>query len=212
MMIEIKKGEPIVLPDGTMILPEANASGSKVVTAQERQEQEVLDEITREIQEDLADPFENTHNMMRRTLGDISVPFAQMNVTMLCVSYHVWGLEDHAIARILNTDPDNVNAIINSDVGIKLRQELVEAMRHAEASTVHGYLSQKARDAARVVAASLKSTSADVRVSAAKDILDRAGFRPADRVEHVHKFEDELRIRYVQDTAHIPTIDLEVEN
>lgn len=210
MTLNIKKGEPITLPDGSIVLPEADATGSKVISAEVLQERQALAEVEQELMDELDDPFENGASV-RRTLADLPVPFKQMNVTLLCVAYNVWGLEDHAIARILDTNEYNVRAIIESDVGVRLRNELIESMRHAEAATVHGYLSRKAHAAARTIVASMKSTSADVRMSAAKDILDRTGFRPADRVEHVHKFEDELRIRYVQDDAHIPTIDLEVE-
>jgi hypothetical protein len=50
----------------------------------------------------------------------------------------------------------------------------------------------------------------DRSLAAAKDILDRSGFRPSDRVEHVHKFEDELRIVYVKEQT-MPMIELNLK-
>ena len=55
----------------------------------------------------------------------------------------------------------------------------------------------------------LNSTNEATRLSAARDILDRGGHRPADIIEHRHKVEGGLRIEYVtKDDNEIPTIDI----
>lgn len=211
--MQIVKGEPLRLPDGTMVLPEADPdSGSKVVTATEQQEAQTRREIERELTDLLNDPMTNEFSQTyKRTLADVDVEFARMNVIMLVLAYTMWGLDSYAISQLLNVRTEQVEALKSSDLYSKTSQELIEAIRYAEAATVHGYIASKSLAAARVVAASLTSPSGDLRLAAAKDILDRGGFRPADRVEHVMKFEDELRIRYVQDTTDVPTIDLAAE-
>lgn len=204
--MNIVKGQPLTLPDGTIILPEADADGRKIISAQEQEEAQSLAEITEELEEALDDPFDNEYaGHARRTLGDITVPFHQQNLLMIVVGYSLWGLDTHAVSRILEVSEDRVIQMQQTDYFIKLRQELIEALRMAEASTVHGYLHDKALMAAKVVAHELKSKSGDNRLVAAKDILDRSGFRPTDRVDHVHRFEDELRIVHLTNSNVLDT-------
>lgn len=208
--MEIVKGQPLTLPDGTIVLPEANASGSKVVSKAEQEQEAARVQVERELGDLLSDPVNNEFSeLYKRTLADIDVDFARMNVVMLVASYTLWGLDSYAVSRVLNVSTGQVDALKMSDLYTRVQKQLIEAVRYAEAATVHGYLAAKSHAAARVVAASLTNPSGDLRLAAAKDILDRAGFRPADRVEHTHKFEDELRIRYVQDDTVVPTIDLD---
>lgn len=208
--MEIVKGQPLTLPDGTIVLPEANASGSKVVSKADQEQEAARVQVESELGDLLSDPVNNEFGeLYKRTLADIDVDFARMNVVMLVVSYTLWGLDSYAISRVLNVPTGQVDALKMSDHYTRVQKEMIEAMRYAEAATVHGYLNSKSHAAARVIAASLINPSGDLRLSAAKDILDRAGFRPVDRVEHTHRFEDELRIRYVQDDTVVPTIDLD---
>lgn len=209
--MDIVKGEPLKLPDGTIILPEADeATGSKVVSKAAQDEQAAQKEVERELTGLLADPVNNEYSeLYKRTLADVEADYPRMNVTMLVLTYTLWGLDSYAISRVLNVSVDQVDALQQTDLYYRLQTQVIEAIRYAEAATVHGYLAAKANAAARVVAASLTNPSGDLRLAAAKDILDRAGYRPADRVEHSVRFEDELRIRYVRDETSIPTIDLE---
>lgn len=208
--MEIVKGEPLKLPDGSIVLPEADASGSKVVSKTQQQDEAARKEVEEELGALLADPVNNEYGeLYKRTLADVEVDYARMNVTMLVLTYTLWGLDSYAISRVLNVSIDQVDALKETDLYMRTQQQVVEAIRYAEAATVHGYLAAKSHAAARVVAASLTNPSGDLRLAAAKDILDRAGYRPVDRVEHSIKFEDELRIRYVRDEANIPTIDIE---
>jgi hypothetical protein len=210
--MEIVKGQPLKLPDGTIVLPEVHASGSKVVSKDEQEQQKAQEQVEQELNTLLEDPVHNEHGQVfRRTLADINEDFGKMNVIMLCVSYALWGLDSYAISRLMNVTPEQIDALMMSDSYTRVHKELIEAMRYAEAATVHGYLTAKSHAAARVVASTLTNPSGDLRLAAAKDILDRSGFRPVDRVEHTHRFEDELRIRYVQDTASMPTLDLKIE-
>lgn len=211
MTLEIVKGQPIVLPDGSMLLPEADTSGSKVVSAETVEEQRLHEEVEQELTEVLDDfGEEDIRSIVKRTLADVSIPFAQMNAIMLVATYTIWGLEDFAIGKLMNVETQNVERIREHDAYDEIYRQLIESFRYAEAATVHGYISSKAKAAAQVVVSTLRSPSGDLRFTAAKDILDRSGFRPADRVEHVHKFDDELKIRYVSDDVTPPTIDLEI--
>lgn|SRR5690606_18110460 len=211
--MEIVKGQPIKLPDGTLLLPSHNEKGSKIVSASEVKQIELEKEVTQELQEVLRDPIDNEFTeTYKRTLADVETDYARMNIVMLVLAYTTWGLDEYAISQILSVRQEQIEGIKGSDIYIRTRQELIDALRYAETASVHGYLASKAQAAAKAVATLLTNPSADTRLAAAKDILDRSGFRPADRVEHVHKFEDELRIRYVSDDVSTPTIDLNAED
>ena len=200
----IQKGQAFTLPDGTKVLPEPDSSGSKVLSAGELETQAELEAIVEE-------PFDNTYGeTYKRTLADVNADPKRMNATMLVVSFTMWGLDTYATASMLGTTIEAIEGVQATELYTELHTQMVEAVRYAETSSIHGFLAQKAMDAARVVGTMLRDKDGDRRLSAAKDILDRSGFRPVDRVEHSHKFDDELRIVHIQEQA-IPTIDIEVE-
>lgn len=196
----IKKGAPLTLPDGTII--NKDADGKTVVKTKEQQEAEAaIDEIA-------DDPFEDEEiEFYQRTLADITVEPKQFNPVMLILSYTMWGLTANAISRYLAIPEEQIIEIQSSDLYAKTRKEMLEAIRYAEAGAIHGYLSRKARDAAITIAHAMANGKPDTKLKAAQDILDRSGFRPVDRVEHSHRFEDELRIVHLQESK---DVDLDV--
>lgn len=200
-MIDIIAGQPIVLPDGTKILPGKTGS-DKVLTKEEEQIEQELDDV-------LDDPYEDAEPF-RRTLADITTDAKQFNPVMLVLAYSMWGLDASAIAILLRQERRSIEQIMESDLFITTRKQMLESIRYIETGAIHGYLATKALDAAKVVAKTLHDKDGDRKLRAAQDILDRTGFRPADRVEHVMRFEDELRIVHLQETR-TPTIDVGFE-
>lgn len=174
---------------------------TEVVTPDEEQ-------IDSDLEDAIDDPFTQGATF-QRTLADVTADSKTFNPTMLVLGYSMWGLDPASIARLLNTEHAIIEGIMNSDLFFRTRTELLEAIRYAELGSIHGYLSQKAKDAAVVVASALRDKSTDVKLAAARDVLDRTGFRPADRVEHVHRFDDDLRIVHLTE-APSPDIDIEV--
>src|SRR5687768_4424288 len=167
MTFEIVKGQPLTLPDGTVVLPDVDPdTGSKVVTKEEL-------EAEAEIKDALDEPMDNDYTQLyQRTLADVSVEHQRMNAIMLMVGYTMWGLNIHAIARLMNVDAETVERIQDIDLFQETKTQLIEAIRYAETATVHGYLASQAHKAARVVAATLANPSGDLKLAAAKDILD----------------------------------------
>jgi len=200
--LQIEKGQTLSLPDGTVVLPTENEYGEKLITREMRAaDKELAAACEDPFDDDVADAFV-------RTLAYVSVDFKKMNSTMVVLAYTMWGLNRYAISQLLSATPDQITAIQDSDLYLQLRRDMVEAIRYAETAAIHGYLANEAMKAARVMASALKSKDQDIKIAAAKDILDRTGFRPVDRTEHVHKFEDELRIKYVHEKS---TKEIEVE-
>lgn len=197
--LNIEPGKPFTLPDGTIINPSDDA-GEKVVTPQDTELAKELAGVFEDV--DMGEFTETFH----RSLADIDLPYKQMTSVLTVLAYSMWGLPIHAIARVLNVSEKAIQDVTELEGYSKVKQELLEGIRYSESSTVHGFLTQKARTAAGVMANSLGSKSPDIRITAAKDILDRSGFRPADKVEHLHRFQDELRIVHITDkeTQDIP--------
>lgn len=187
-MVEIVKGLPFQLPDGTVILPEPNSSGSIVLSAEETEAEEEIEELLEDL--DLT----QYEAQISRTLADVPVDHKTFTVHMALAAMTAWGLPDFAIGAIIGADEDSIAEYKEQEIHSQLLKQIIEGIRYAETSSIHGYLSQQAKKAAVTIAAELKSRDADRRIAAAKDVLDRTGFRPADRVEHIHSFEDELRI------------------
>jgi hypothetical protein len=201
---KINKGDDLVLPNGTVVRAGHDGALPEVQVADDDDTEDTppVDEIP--------DPFEAGDGTFIRTLADVRVEPKQFNPVMLVLGYSLWGLDTHAIARFLELELSVVEAIQASELFSDTRAQLLEAIRYAESSSIHGYMTQKARRAAVVTAAALDHKSADIRLSAAKDILDRAGFRPADRTEHVHRFDDDLRIVVIKEDHHHVDIDIGV--
>lgn len=199
----IEKGKPFKLLDGSIVLPQPNDAGDIVVS-------ELSLKVGREIKSALDNPFDNMYSEpIRRTMNDIQTDHKTSNITMLILSYAMWGLDNLAISRLLNISIDDVVYVQGSRIYTDYQEQMIESIRYAENSSVHGYISQNAQLAAQTIVGALGAKNIDTRMTAAKDILDRGGFRPADRVEHVHKADDDIRIVMVKERD-TPRIDINI--
>ena len=185
--------EPLVLADGTQIDP---ISGGVV---QEETFVEVPNtaEIKREI------------TASRKRIADLPVPPQQMNTLSVIISYSIFGINDEDISNVLSIPLAQLAAIKTSDVYKDLQSSLLANIIESDQSDVRGLFVQESRRAADKVFDLMESESEATRMVAAKDVLDRAGQRPADVVEHRHKMEGGLTIHYVEKNDNIPTIDME---
>ena len=203
-MVEVIKGKPFTLPDGTTITPNGNEPGKANVINMDNDE--VVEDSSPDLDEEIDDPFIDGLTF-KRNLADLPDSPKRVNPIMLVLAYNMWGLDSTSIGMLLDLPTEQVDNVLRDDLLIEMRKDILQAIRYAEIGTIHGYLSQKSLLAAKVVVKHMKGKDNDRSLTAAKDILDRSGFRPSDRVEHVHKFEDELRIVYVKEQA-TPIIDL----
>ena len=185
--------EPLVLADGTKI----NPVDGYVVT------DEVLVEVpnTAELKREIV--------ASRKRISDLPVPPSQMNTISVIISYSLFGITDEDISNTLLIPIEQLQAIKSSDVYAGLQQQLLKNIVESDLSDVRGLFVQKSRKAAKTMFDLLDSDSESTRGVAAKDVLDRAGQRPVDVVEHRHKMEGGLTIEYVEKKNDIPTIDVD---
>lgn len=189
----LSKGtDPLILADGTIINP---VDGSVV-------DDEVLVEVpnTEQIKREIV--------TARKRLSDLPVPPGQMNTISVIISYTLFGVNDNDISLALCIPIEQIEVIKKSDAYSLIQQQFVDSIIESDLSDVRGMFVEKSRTAAKKMVGLLDSESEATQIIAAKDILDRAGHRPVDVIEHRHKMEGGLTIEYVEKKDDVPIIDI----
>jgi len=147
----------------------------------------------------------------RRKISDLPELPRTMNAVGVVLSYMMFGLDDEEIAIATNLSVDQVGRIKTSDAFTQMHEAVVQTVLDSETGVVRELLAKNAKRAASVMVEALETGNRADRISAAKDVLDRAGHRPADIVEHRHRMDGGLVIEIVRrDNANdVPTIDME---
>lgn len=136
----------------------------------------------------------------RRSVAELPYQPGQMNVVSLVLFYSMWGLGVSDIAMQLGITSDQVKNIQSLEAYIELSEQIRKSVLEHEANDVRSLMQKHATGAAQKIIDLVEEEGA-LGFAAAKDILDRAGHRPADVVEHRHKMEDVLRIEVVEKKA-----------
>jgi hypothetical protein len=186
--------EPLVLADGTKI----NPINGKLVSDEPYVKVPNTEELKREI------------TTARMRLSDLPAPPKQMNTISVILSYSLQGISDYDISMILSISEDAVFNIKKTDVYREVQANIIKSITESDLSDVRSLFVQKSRTAAQVMFDVLDDADVGVltKMTAAKDVLDRAGQRPVDIIEHRHKMEGGLTIEYVDKKDDIPTIDI----
>jgi hypothetical protein len=148
----------------------------------------------------------------RRKLSDLPELPKTMNAIGVVLSYTLFGLDDIEIAIATGFTEDQVGRIKLNDAYTSMHDTVTRSILAAETDTVRDLFQQHARDAAGVMIDAIKNGRRAERMVAAKDLLDRAGHRPSDVVEHRHRMDGGLVIEIVRrdTTPSSPLIDMEV--
>ena len=188
--------EPLILADGTKIDP---------TTGQVIKDRPNFIEVpsNTEAQRQIA--------RTRRQLADLPLPPKQMNVISLVVMYHLFGLADFDIALALNITEDQVGRIKMLDAFTEMLDKVSHSIIEGESDDIRNFFVAHSRSMAQRMVDLAHSDDGKVAVVAARDLLDRAGHRPADVIEHRHKMEGDLTINIVKKdkTQQVPELDLQ---
>ncbi len=187
--------DPLVLADGTIISVD---DGSVVPD-----EPELVVEVpnTEQLQRELT--------IARTRIADLPVPPQQMNSLSIIIGYTLFGVTDSDIAKLLHIDVEQLGRIKTSDSYETVRDGIIDNIIKSDMNDVRDMFARNSVSAANRMNNLLNSESEGVQLSAAKDILDRAGHRPVDVVEHNHKMEGGLTIENVERKKDdIPLIDV----
>lgn len=191
--------EPLVLADGTKIDP---SSGAVIQDAPPPAlipvptNSEAINIVTR----------------TRKSVNDLPDVPKRMNIISVVLSYKMFGLDDEEIAVALGISLDQVVNIQGLDAFKKMREEITESILQRDSDEVRNIFKQHAKRAARKVVTIMEESDGALGLSAAKDLLDRDGHRPADVVEHRHSMEGGLTIHVVKKGGDdLPAIDVTPE-
>ena len=184
--------EPLILADGTKI----NPIDGKIVTDEVFVEVPNTAQLKREIV------------ASRKKLSDLPLPPDQMNTLSVILSYSLQGISDEDIGNVIGITDAQLKRIKSSDAYSGLQEAIIKNIIESDLSNVRGMFVDKSRHAASKMFELLDSESEITRMAASKDILDRAGQRPVDVVEHRHKMEGGLTIEYVDKKDNLPVIDI----
>ena len=189
--------EPLILHDGTKISP---IDGAIV-------RDEVFVEVpnTRELQQNFV--------TAQIKIADLPLPPKKMNVLSVILSYSLQGIANYEIASIVNVEEERIAIIKDSPEYKELQATIITNITKADLADVRTLFVENSRSAANVMFDVINDPEMGTtnKMIAAKDVLDRAGQRPVDVVEHRHKLEGGLTIEYVQRKDNLPAIDITPE-
>lgn len=138
--------------------------------------------------------MQKQHVRLRIQLADLPLPPKQMNLVSLICMYTMMGLNDLDIALATGLEPERIDRIKMLDAYTTVYQSVIDSIVSDEAEDVRMVITANAKKAINTVTELLSDEFSAIRLSAAKDILDRAGHRPVDIIEHKHTMDGELRI------------------
>ena len=188
--------EPLVLADGTKINPkngkvvrESTARGGFVEIPSAGEAQAIVART-------------------RRSVADLPVVGNGMNALSLVLLYSIWGLNDQDISIQTSLSVDQVKNIKKLSEYKKLSDDILKNVLEYEANDIRTFFAQNASKAAQKIVNIADQEDGALGFKASQDILDRAGYRPADVHEHRVKM-DALQIEVIEKKSNpdIPQID-----
>lgn len=137
----------------------------------------------------------------KRKLADLPAVPKTMNTIGVVLTYVLFGLDSYEIAQATGLSEDQINRIKEKDEFSQMRETISQQVLNSQTSAVRQMFEKYSVEAAKHQLHLMKNSEMDmVQHSAAKDILDRAGHRPADIVvEQRNRSMSELTIRIVED-------------
>jgi hypothetical protein len=185
--------ESLVLADGTVINPDNGAIvREQPITVEVPNNEEIQREIV----------------VARTRIAELPAPSEQMNTISVILCYTMYGVSNDDIATLVKLPVESVQRVKMSDVYKEVQTSFINNIIASDKSEVRDMFVEQSKHAATRMTTLMSSDSEAIQMSAAKDILDRAGQRPVDVVEHRHKVEGGLTIEYKKQETDFPTIDV----
>lgn len=187
-MLTEDAAEPLVLADGTKIDP----STGEVL--KERKQRAAFTEV----------PAPSVAQALvvksKRSVADLPAPPAQLTGVALVAFYTLFGLGDRDISLALDgkISEEQVRRIRTLDAYKDFMNDAKANIIETSTDLVRDVFQQNAVGAARTVVELAQSNNDVLAFKASQDILDRAGHRPADIIEHRLNMADQLQIVYIE--------------
>ena len=152
----------------------------------------------------------------RRTVAELPAPPQQMHAVALVAFYTLFGLPVKEIALAVDgrLTIEQIELIKKSDAYCSFMESAKTNIIETSADQVRDLFQQNAIKAASTVLNLVESDNDVLAFKASQDVLDRAGHRPADIVEHKHSMNGGLHIVITRkdENATTPIIDMPLED
>lgn len=195
--------DPLVLADGTKIDP----STGKVIK----------DVASKFISVPSPSEAQRLIARTRKTVSELPLPPEKLSAVALVAFYTLYGLDKREISIALEgkLTEDQIENVRELDAYKDFMREARANIINTETQVVREVFEQHAPIAAAKVIELAQSENDVLAFKASQDVLDRAGHRPVDIIEHRHKMDDNLNIvitrRDETKENDIPTIDVTPE-
>jgi len=134
----------------------------------------------------------------RKKLVDLPDVPARMNIVSTILSYHLFGLVDEEISIALNLPIERVVAIKMLEAFSKMHEVVMNNLIKKDKGEVQAVLEKAAVTGANTIVHLMQFAEDEkVQLTAAKDVLDRNGHRPADILEVRHSMTNSLTIEHI---------------
>lgn len=151
----------------------------------------------------------------KMTVAELPLPPQQLSAIAMVAFYTLYGLSDRDISIALDSKLtiEQIENIKSLEAYTEFMATAKQNILNTETETVREVFEQHAITAAQNIVQLANSDNEVMKLTASKDVLDRAGHRPADIVEHRHKMDNNLNIVITKrdETQTVPTIDAEYE-
>ena len=145
----------------------------------------------------------------QKRIADLPIQGKEMNTLSIICSYELFGLSKEDIAQILGLTVDQVSNVQMSAGYVSLLNQIAKNIYERDQNNLRaGFLKHSKKALQRIVSLVEDADEDKVSLEASKDLLDRAGFRPVDTVEHKHTMEGELKIVHIskKENEEIPVV------
>jgi|SRR6187401_1815793 hypothetical protein len=149
---------------------------------------------------------------VNRFLSDLPGDINSSRAIAVIAGLTLFGLNDREISIVCDTDMEKITTIKQSERFQDFTTGIIDNVMRAQSDNIRAMFITHSKEAANTIVSGLKSKDFGVRYGTSKEILDRAGFRPADVVEHRVKHENELKIVHIRgDVEKHVTIDTDYD-
>jgi hypothetical protein len=136
----------------------------------------------------------------RRTISDLPAPPKEMNAVSVVLFYTLFGMDDTQIALATDLTEKQIKVIKDGEAFGKMYATISEEIQAQDSDEVRRLFAAGARSSAMLMleTANDPSIRRDLRMVAAKDVLDRAGHQPKNNEKNKIEVDGELRIVVVK--------------
>lgn len=147
----------------------------------------------------------------RRRLSELPLTPKHLNPIACICLYTMYGIDSLEISLATGLTIEQINAIRMSNEYAMMQRAVVDSVMETDTGEVKDFVKKSATRAARRVTAMVDHANPDIALRASKDVLDRAGLRPADVVELRGRMDMGLVIEVVdrREDGNRPVIDME---